>query len=108
MKQLPAHRWQVTIDGVHKGPVTDHKVGVQGAAAWSKWEFAVDGAGHELRAERDTGGSTTITLDGAATQDASLDIHPTTHGLAAVLVVKCHFTVGSIHHEYRFDGRMWP
>lgn len=108
MKELPAHRWTVSIDGVRKGPVEEHHVGVANLEAWSRWKFAVDGADHDLKVLRSTGGDTTITLDSMDEQNANVDIHATTHGLSAVLVVKCHFTLNGAVKEYRFDGRLWP
>lgn len=108
MKELPAHRWEVSVDGVRKGPVKDHKVGVADLEAWSRWLFVVDGKDQELKVVRSTAGTTTITLGTVAEPNASVDIHATTHGLSAVLVVKCHFTVRGAVKEYRFDGRLWP
>lgn len=108
MKELPPNRWTVSVDSVRKGPVKEHHVGVADLEAWSRWKFTVDGADHDLKVLRNTAGDTTITLDTTNEPNASVDIHATTHGISAVLVVKCHFTVAGAVREYRFDGRLWP
>jgi hypothetical protein len=108
MKELPPNRWIVSIDDVRKGPVLEHHVGVAGLDAWSRWKFTADGAAHDLKVIRTTAGETTITLDSANQPNASVDVHTTTHGISAVLIVKCHFTAGASVKEYRFDGRLWP
>jgi len=109
IKELPPNRWRCSVNAVPKGPVTDHKVGVTGGTtAWTRFGFKVDGADHVLLVQRSVDGQTHIALDGADKADPSLNVHTTTYGISAQLVVTCHFTDADATAEYRFDGRLWP
>lgn len=97
--------WIVSVNGAHKGPVTEGKVGLKGTTFWAHMKFQVDGVDHHIEGERPLqGGLATVSLDGVVVPDAHLALKKHVVGFPPRVRVEINFDLHGVH--YRFDGNI--
>ena len=103
LKKLPAHRWAVSVNGVKKGPVTKHDLGLKGTAAWLSFDFEAGGP-HKIRGEAEPKGAERVILDGTKQEGGDLVFSTRIQGLKFKIVVEFKFKQDGQKMRYRFDG----